>query len=335
MADYSRQLFEMFAAPGEAIQGNRDRAEAKRQFEQNFARQTRNDDWRMQTDQRDFDRGVVTSDRSFGRGMFENDRSYGLQERNFNRGAYESDRNYELAREQAARKDVPRIDTFYEPGTGREVKGVYDQSAPGGFRPVGGAKAAVAPRGQAMTAVDKKAILDADEGVQAGQNVISALGRAAELSSQANAGWGAGARAAIGNNLPDWLVPDRISSPASSAATSELDNTVTAQALDQLKATFGGMPTEGERKILLDIQGSVNQPPAVREAIWKRAKVAAEKRVAFNKATASAIRSGDYFTEGGGQPAPQQGNLAPGVEDGGYIFRGGDPSDPNSWEPAQ
>jgi hypothetical protein len=38
-------------------------------------------------------------------------------------------------------------------------------------------------------------------------------------------------------------------------ATEELDKTVIGSALTQMKTIFGANPTEGERKILLDMQG--------------------------------------------------------------------------------
>ena len=38
--------------------------------------------------------------------------------------------------------------------------------------------------------------------------------------------------------------------------TVELHNIVATNAVEQLKAVFGGNPTEGERKILIDLQGS-------------------------------------------------------------------------------
>lgn len=323
MADYSKQLFDMFGSFGDTARDNRLENRQNMESDRNYAHTLERFQHAKDVDQRDYDRGVLTSDRNYNRGVYESDRGYGLQERNYQRGVLESDRNYELARQAAERRDAPRIDTFFDPATGREIKGVYDSNAPGGFVPVGGAKAAPVARGAGMTTVDKKAILDADEGVQAGENVVGALTRAKELNTQAYSGPLAGARGYVsslwGND--------------SGEATEELGNLVTAQALDQLKAVFGGMPTEGERKILLDIQGSVNQSPEVRKRIYDRAIVAAQKRIDFNRATASSIRSGDYFGEGGG-PA-SGGGLAPGVEDGGYIFRGGDPSDPNSWEPVR
>ncbi len=103
---------------------------------------------------------------------------------------------------------------------------------------------------QPYTATDKKAILDADEAVMTGEGVMPLLDKAVELSPQAFSGPLAGVKAFAGNNLPDWLAPG---SPQQAEATSNLDNVVQTQALGQLKAIFGGAPTEGERKILLDI----------------------------------------------------------------------------------
>lgn len=148
---------------------------------------------------------------------------------------------------------------------------------------------------QALTAVDKKAILEADEMVAVNEAAINALKQAKTVSSQANAGWMSGTRATIGSNLPDWMVPDAVSSPESSAATQDFDNAVVGQALTQLKAIFGGAPTEGERKILLDLQGSSNLQPEVREKILDRAIAMAERRLQFNKQRADEMRGGTYY----------------------------------------
>lgn len=149
---------------------------------------------------------------------------------------------------------------------------------------------------QSLTAVDKKAILDADEMVAVNKGAIDALKQARELSPKANAGWLSGTRATIGNNLPDWMIPDDyVSSPESSEATQNFDNAIVGQALTQLKAIFGGAPTEGERKILLDLQGSSNLQPKVREAIIDRAIAAAERRLAFNQQRADEMRGGTFY----------------------------------------
>lgn len=155
-------------------------------------------------------------------------------------------------------------------------------------------------RGGGMpSATLQKEMFETDESILAGQNVLGALDRALELNKegQSRSGWGADIGATIGANVPDFF-PGLGGNQQMDANTLELKNLVTAQALDQLKATFGAMPTEGERKILLEIQGSVDQPREVREAIFRRARAAAEKRLAFNRKKAEALRSGQYFDEG-------------------------------------
>lgn len=169
---------------------------------------------------------------------------------------------------------------------------------------------------QALTATDKKAILEADDMVGTNKAVLNALDEASKLNPKANQGWFAGTRAAIGNNLPDMMVPDFISSPESSEATTNLDNAVVGQALTQLKAVFGGNPTEGERKILLDLQGSSAQPANVRAEIFARARRAAETRLKLNEDRANALRGGTFYKPGAGaqaviDPASSQADVGP------------------------
>ena len=150
-----------------------------------------------------------------------------------------------------------------------------------------------------LTATDKKAILEADEGVLAAETAIKALTDAKALSPRAHSGAIPGARAWIGNNLPDSVVPDSFASPQSAEATSELENVVTSQALAQLKSIFGAAPTEGERKILMEIQGSIGQPDNVRQKIYDRGIAMAEKRLAFNRQRAQELRGGSYYRNPG------------------------------------
>lgn len=158
-----------------------------------------------------------------------------------------------------------------------------------------------------LTATDKKAILDADEAVLQNEAAIKALSEAKKLSPQANSGYFASARATLGNNLPDIMVPDRVSSPESSAATANYENLVLGQALSSLKSIFGAAPTEGERKILIDLQASVGKPDNVRQDILARAQALAEKRLEFNKQRAGELRGGTFYKPQGGQRAAPQG----------------------------
>ena len=124
----------------------------------------------------------------------------------------------------------------------------------------------------------------------------------------------------MGTILPDAMRPESVD------ATLNLDNILQSQALPQLKAIFGGMPTEGERKILLDVQGSSSQPPKVRAEIFKRAEKAINDRLTFSKDKAQRLRAGTYFSGDGavGQQAPlptaaPQGNHAVVANDADYY----------------
>lgn len=155
-----------------------------------------------------------------------------------------------------------------------------------------------------LTATDKKAILEADDAISTNQSAIGILDQALAINDKANSGFLAGPRATVGNALPDWLVPDAVSSPASSAATTEYDNLVQQGALSQLKTIFGGNPTEGERAILLELQASSNKPPPVRKKILERAKMLAEKRLELNQTRANQLRGGDFYKPQGGMSSP-------------------------------
>lgn len=147
---------------------------------------------------------------------------------------------------------------------------------------------------QPLTATDKKAIMEADEGVLSANSAIDALRRAKELSKEAYFGPTAGARG---------YVTSLFGSKAGEA-TENLENEVTSNALGQLKAIFGGNPTEGERKIMLDMQGSTKKAPAVRDEIYNRAILAAQNRLQLNQARANELRGGTFYKQKTPEPSP-------------------------------
>jgi len=148
---------------------------------------------------------------------------------------------------------------------------------------------------QPLTATDKKAILEADESVQSNRAVIDALNEARKISPDTYTGVGASTRAKVGNMLPDWMVPDAVANPKAAGATANYENLVLGQALGQLKSTFGAAPTEGERKILLELQASVDKPDNVRQEILGRARQLAENRLRFNEQRANELRGGTFY----------------------------------------
>lgn len=157
-----------------------------------------------------------------------------------------------------------------------------------GMRPAPNAKAGP------MSAAAQKELIETDEQIQGGAAALDSLNQARAINEKAMGGFGSGALATAGTILPDAL------RPATVDATQNLDNILQSGALPQLKAIFGGMPTEGERKILLDIQGSSSKPAAVRKDIFDRAQKAIEQRMKFSQDKAKSLRSGTYFTGDGG-----------------------------------
>lgn len=155
---------------------------------------------------------------------------------------------------------------------------------------------------QPLTATDKKAILEADEMVQANQTAVDMLSSVLtpdetgkSLNDKAGYGFGADTQSWLARNDPTGLLDDE-----KGQATTELSNVVLNQALSTLKSTFGAAPTEGERKILVDLQASVDKTPKEREAILKRAIDLANRRLAFNKQRADELRGGTFYRQGGG-----------------------------------
>lgn len=152
-----------------------------------------------------------------------------------------------------------------------------------------------------LTATDKKAILEADEAVQANTQAIDLLNSAISgkpgqtLNDKAGYGWNAGAQAWLARNDPTGFFDD-----TKGQNTTDLNNIVINQALGSLKSIFGGNPTEGERAILLDLQASIDKTPKERESIIKRAIAAATRRLEFNKQRAAELRGQTYYKPGGG-----------------------------------
>jgi hypothetical protein len=143
------------------------------------------------------------------------------------------------------------------------------------------------------SAHEQASIEKADDAVSTNQNAINALQYAKRISPNAPSGILAPASDYLGQ-----AVPSLMSEQTKNRLL--LTNAVASNAVEQLRATFGGNPTEGERKILIELQGSVNQPDTIRQEIFDRAIELANKRLETNRQRAQGIRGGTYYQPGGG-----------------------------------
>jgi hypothetical protein len=150
------------------------------------------------------------------------------------------------------------------------------------------------------TGLQEKTYGQTIEYIDAAQESIDGLKAALALSAKAYEGAAAQQRAYAAKNIPDAFLSDEAREGA--LATGEMDKIIQGQALASLKATFGGMPTEGERKILLDIQGSSTLPRVEREKLWNRAIDMAQKKITRERKKAQDYESrfGDLYSMGYG-----------------------------------
>lgn len=161
---------------------------------------------------------------------------------------------------------------------------------------------------QKQTPQEREAILQSDQKLESGVATIGTLKQALTLNDKAFEGVTAGARA-----WADRLIPGE----HGGTVTTEFQNLVESGLLSQMKDIFGANPTEGERKVLLDLGASINKSAAERKVILNNAIAAAEARVARERQRADALRKGTYYNE----PLPEPGS-------GGGGSAGGNSPDP-------
>jgi len=134
--------------------------------------------------------------------------------------------------------------------------------------------------------IDNPELKKADDAIQSGRNTLTTIGEMVELNKSAFHGPLAQQRGHLASLTG-------IGGKQAGADTVVLQNKITGGALEQLRATFGGNPTEGERAILLQVQGSVGQAADVRARIFKDAADLVRRRIKYNQKYANAVRSGN------------------------------------------
>jgi hypothetical protein len=148
-----------------------------------------------------------------------------------------------------------------------------------------------------LSSTEQKEIFNTMDNVSSGNQAVTALTKAKNIltsspaGSEPYTGFGAETRADIAR-IP--VIGDIFADKERGAATTEYKNLVTEQALGSLKSIFGGMPTEGERKILLQMQALPEYTPQEQERIINNAIAAANNRSKTNEAKIQGIQTGSY-----------------------------------------
>lgn len=142
-----------------------------------------------------------------------------------------------------------------------------------------------------VSATEQREIFETEDIINSGLGTVKTLEQAIALNPQAYEGSLTGWRKTLGQLVS--------SDDPQYVATENFDNLVMTGALQSLKATFGANPTEGERKILLDLQAISTKPRAVRDEILRRALAAAKTKTARETKRLQGLKGGEYSTRGG------------------------------------
>jgi len=148
-----------------------------------------------------------------------------------------------------------------------------------------------------LSSTEQKELFDTMDTQASGEGALTAMNKAKAIllnspkGAEPYSGFGAETRAELAR-LP--VIGDIVADKDRGAATTEYRTLITEQALGSLKSIFGGMPTEGERKILLEMQSLPNQTPQEQARIINNAMAAAQVRLNSNKNKIQGIQTGSY-----------------------------------------
>jgi hypothetical protein len=227
----------------------------------------------------------------------------------------------DVARQGANRPQIVDVGT----PDGRKQKMIVDASS-GKQTPLG------SPMGDdvKLTSTDRKAIFESEDENANLKTTRAALERAKELAPQAFTGYLSSARATVGNNLPDGLVPDFLASKGGSEATTELSQILSEQSITNMSKTLKGASTDREMAEFKRIQADPNVPVKLKQAAIDRMLQKVELQEKINTDRINQLRGGTYFKPVGGQSgAPTPPKI--GEARDGYRYKGGDPANPSSW----
>lgn len=156
-------------------------------------------------------------------------------------------------------------------------------------------------KGKKLTPKELDLKIDTEDALNTFKGVESTLADALKLNPQTF-------DTSLGDSMQRKLLENTQSNHPKVLATRRQENMLAEQAVSGLKASFGGNPTEGERKILLDLQGIGAKSKEERADIIKRAQAAAERRRKAAEKRLGLINAGQYRDTGAdaGTAAPTE-----------------------------
>ena len=144
-----------------------------------------------------------------------------------------------------------------------------------------------------LSATEQKMLLNSEDVIASTEDVLRRLNEVMELSPTALEGGLTPLRKQAGQLINS-------TDPAFLAAI-QMDTLLSEIALGELKSTFPGAITEGEREFLVKLKGSSSLPRPAREALWKSAMPRLQRIIQRAQQRIERINSGYYSSGGGNQ----------------------------------
>lgn len=163
---------------------------------------------------------------------------------------------------------------------------------PGGPADINTIKQVNAAKGHEYNSSEMKAIEDAQNKINAAENLSDSLHRALDYSKKVAGGWGSETGAWIRNNT----IPSE-----NSEALANMNNEVMNSMLPSMKTIFPSRVTNVDVALLKELQGLSSQPQNIRQTTLERALARAEALKAQTAAELEALRNKTFFKPGGGQ----------------------------------
>jgi hypothetical protein len=158
-------------------------------------------------------------------------------------------------------------------------------------------------RDEGLTAGDRKVINEAEDELPTIQGTRESLKRALDLNDKTFSGFGAGARASIGSNLPDALVPNFIADKATADATTEWQKLMAPEALQTMANTLKGATTDFELRKFTEMLADPTTKPEIRKQIINRLDTLAARKEELAKRRINDLRGGTYYKPRAAAPA--------------------------------
>jgi len=149
-----------------------------------------------------------------------------------------------------------------------------------------------------LSATQQKELFDTTDMIAAGQSALKNLEEADLIRQGGVAGSDIKPYSGFGaetiTSLEGVPILGMLANKERAAKTTDYTNLVKTQALDGLKASVGANPTEGERKIILELQALASYQEEQQKEILSNAMNTIKRRVAMNQQKADFIQSGDF-----------------------------------------